>query len=131
MVGVPANSSNDGTQIPYFLVGHRSSSSRGPTLLAGYGCFGDANTPGYDGVLGRLWLALVAASRWRISAAAASSGRPGTTRPSAKNRHKVAEDFAAVAEDLVASGVTTAPQLGAMGGSAGGPADGHHVDAVF
>jgi prolyl oligopeptidase len=37
-----------------------------------------------------------------------------------ENRHKVAEDFAAVAQDLVAEGVTTAPQLGAVGGSAGG-----------
>jgi prolyl oligopeptidase len=37
-----------------------------------------------------------------------------------ENRHKVAEDFAAVAQDLVAEGVTTAPQLGAVGASAGG-----------
>jgi prolyl oligopeptidase len=37
-----------------------------------------------------------------------------------ENRHKVAEDFAAVAQELVAEGVTTAPQLGAVGASAGG-----------
>ena len=35
-------------------------------------------------------------------------------------RHLVAEDFAAVATDLVARGITTAEQLGARGGSAGG-----------
>jgi hypothetical protein len=32
----------------------------------------------------------------------------------------VAEDFATVAQDLVAGGVTTTPQLGAIGASAGG-----------
>ena len=37
-----------------------------------------------------------------------------------ENRHKVAEDFAAIARDLVATGVTTPAQLGAEGGSAGG-----------
>lgn len=35
-------------------------------------------------------------------------------------RHKVHEDFAAVARDLVDRGVTTAAQLGAQGGSNGG-----------
>ena len=35
-------------------------------------------------------------------------------------RHKVAEDFAAVARDLVDRGITTVPQLGAQGGSNGG-----------
>jgi prolyl oligopeptidase len=35
-------------------------------------------------------------------------------------RHLVAEDFAAVASDLVDRGITTVPQLGAQGGSNGG-----------
>ena len=50
-------SSHDGTMIPYFVVGHRDSSGPGPTLLDGYGGFENSNTPGYGGVLGRLWLA--------------------------------------------------------------------------
>ncbi len=37
-----------------------------------------------------------------------------------ENRHKVFEDFAAVAKDLVARGITTAEQLGTQGGSNGG-----------
>lgn len=37
-----------------------------------------------------------------------------------ENRHKVDEDFAAVARDLVDRGITTVPQLGAQGGSNGG-----------
>src|ERR1700751_2077235 len=37
-----------------------------------------------------------------------------------EGRHKVAEDFAAVATDLVSRGITTVGQLGARGGSNGG-----------
>jgi prolyl oligopeptidase len=49
--------SDDGTAIPYFVVSHRHLEAPGPTLLGGYGGFEVARTPGYDGVLGRLWLA--------------------------------------------------------------------------
>ena len=48
--------SDDGTSIPYFVVGPKDSQSAQPTLLGGYGGFEVARTPGYDGVLGRLWL---------------------------------------------------------------------------
>ena len=37
-----------------------------------------------------------------------------------EGRHKVAEDFATVADDLVNRGITTVEQLGAQGGSNGG-----------
>ena len=37
-----------------------------------------------------------------------------------QNRHRAYEDFAAVAEDLIARKVTSAPHLGARGGSNGG-----------
>lgn len=46
--------SKDGTAIPYFVV--RPANATGATLLGGYGGFEVARTPGYDGVLGRLWL---------------------------------------------------------------------------
>lgn len=36
------------------------------------------------------------------------------------NRYKVYEDFSSIARDLVDRGITTAPQLGALGGSNGG-----------
>ena len=49
--------SKDGTAIPYFVVGHRDTTGPAPTLLGGYGGFEVSRTPGYDGVLGRLWLA--------------------------------------------------------------------------
>ncbi|HNM86006.1 MAG TPA: S9 family peptidase, partial [Mycobacterium sp.] len=49
--------SDDGTMIPYFVVGQRDSQGPRPTLLGGYGGFESSNLPGYAGVLGRLWLA--------------------------------------------------------------------------
>ncbi len=54
------------------------------------------------------------------TAAAASTGRSGHTQAVRAGRHKVHEDFAAVARDLVARGITTPEQLGAQGGSNGG-----------
>src|SRR4029077_14103474 len=42
------------------------------------------------------------------------------TQAMRENRHLVYEDFAAVAQDLVTRGITTAAQLGAQGGSNGG-----------
>ncbi|MGH3971642.1 MAG: S9 family peptidase, partial [Mycobacterium sp.] len=47
--------SKDGTSIPYFVV--RPRDAAGATLLDGYGGFETSMTPGYGGVLGRLWLA--------------------------------------------------------------------------
>lgn len=42
------------------------------------------------------------------------------TQAMREGRHLVAEDFAAVAADLVGRGITTVAQLGAVGGSNGG-----------
>ncbi len=53
-------------------------------------------------------------------AAAASSGRSGTSAALKANRHKAFEDFIAVAEDLVRRKVTSPAHLGIQGGSNGG-----------
>jgi prolyl oligopeptidase len=111
--------SADGTKIPYFVVGDPQTTPA-PTLLTGYGGFEVSLTPGYSGTIGRGWLArggtyVVANIRgggeygpdWHQSAIKA-------------NRHKVYEDFVAVATDLVDQGITTVPQLGIQGGSNGG-----------
>ena len=47
-------------------------------------------------------------------------GPPWHTQAMRRPRHLVAEDFAAVAGDLVERGITTVEQLGAQGGSNGG-----------
>jgi prolyl oligopeptidase len=111
--------SADGTSVPYFVVGPDHPAS-GPTLLTGYGGFEISLTPSYSGVIGRGWLArggtyVVANLRgggeygpqWHLSA-------------TKEHRHRVYEDFAAVAADLVSRGITTRDRLGIEGGSNGG-----------
>ncbi len=112
--------SADGTSIPYFVVGHRAATGPGPTLLGGYGGFEVSRTPGYDGVLGRLWLARGGTYVLANIRGGGEYGPRWHTQAMREGRYKVAEDFAAVAEDLVTRGVTTVGQLGAQGGSNGG-----------
>jgi prolyl oligopeptidase len=112
--------SNDGTSIPYFVVGHRHMQAPGPTLLSGYGGFEVARTPGYDGILGRLWLARGGTYALANIRGGGEYGPRWHTQAMRENRHLVAEDFAAVARDLVERGITTVEQLGAQGGSNGG-----------
>ncbi|KUH64318.1 prolyl oligopeptidase [Mycolicibacterium novocastrense] len=112
--------SDDGTMIPYFVVGHRYNQAPGPTLLGGYGGFEVANTPSYAGVLGRLWLSRGGTYVLANIRGGGEYGPTWHTQAMRENRHLVYEDFAAVARDLVARGITTVEQLGAQGGSNGG-----------
>jgi prolyl oligopeptidase len=111
--------SDDGTRVPYFVIGRRGPEPA-PTMLHGYGGFEVALTPEYSGVVGRGWIArggvYVVANirgggeygpRWHLAAMR-------------EKRPRAYEDFAAVARDLVARGITTARQLGIEGGSNGG-----------
>ncbi|QUR66213.1 prolyl oligopeptidase family serine peptidase [Mycobacterium spongiae] len=115
--------SDDGTSVPYFVVraaDPESSHGPGPTLLSGYGGFETARTPGYDGVLGRLWLARGGSFALANIRGGGEYGPGWHTQAMREGRHKVAEDFAAVAADLVNRGICTVEQLGARGGSNGG-----------
>ncbi|OBK70744.1 prolyl oligopeptidase family protein [Mycobacterium sp. 1274761.0] len=112
--------SKDGTSIPYFVVTHRDNTGPRPTLLGGYGGFEVSRTPGYDGVLGRLWLARGGTYVMANIRGGGEYGPGWHTQAMREGRHLVAEDFAAVAEDLVRRGITTVEQLGAQGGSNGG-----------
>ena len=111
--------SDDGTRVPYFVVG-RPGTGPQPTLLGGYGGFEVAQTPGYGGVLGRLWLARGGTYVLANIRGGGEYGPGWHTQAVRSGRHKVAEDFAAVARDLVDRGITTPAQLGAQGGSNGG-----------
>lgn len=116
-------SSKDGTSIPYFVVRPTApdgSDGPSPTLLSGYGGFESANTPAYSGVLGRLWLARGGTYAVANIRGGGEYGPGWHTQAMRDGRHKVAEDFAAVATDLVERGITTAELLGARGGSNGG-----------
>jgi prolyl oligopeptidase len=110
--------SKDGTSIPYFVV--RPPNATGATLLGGYGGFEVSRTPGYDGVLGRLWLARGGTYVLANIRGGGEYGPGWHTQAMRAGRHLVAEDFAAVATDLVDRGITTVAQLGAQGGSNGG-----------
>ena len=112
--------SEDGTSIPYFVVRSRDASWPGPTLLGGYGGFETSLTPGYSGVLGRLWLARGGTYAMANIRGGGEYGPGWHTQAMREGRHKVAEDFATVADDLVNRGITTVEQLGAQGGSNGG-----------
>lgn len=112
--------SEDGTAIPYFVVGHRHRKATGPTLLGGYGGFEVSRTPGYDGVMGRLWLSRGGTYVLANIRGGGEYGPTWHTKAMREGRHLVYEDFAAVARDLVDRGITTVEQLGAQGGSNGG-----------
>jgi prolyl oligopeptidase len=111
--------SDDGTAIPYFVVG-RTDSRPGPTLLGGYGGFEVSRTPGYDGVMGRLWLSRGGTYVMANIRGGGEYGPGWHTQAMREGRHLVAEDFASVASDLVRRGITTVDQLAAQGGSNGG-----------
>ncbi|TCN54281.1 prolyl oligopeptidase [Rhodococcus sp. SMB37] len=111
--------SDDGTQVPYFVVGSNTDTAS-PTLLYGYGGFENSMVPAYSGGVGRAWLER---GNTYVIANIRGGGEYGPTwhtQALKANRHKVFEDFAAVAKDLVARGITTTEQLGVQGGSNGG-----------
>jgi prolyl oligopeptidase len=112
--------SADGTMIPYFVVGHRSSKDPGKTLLSGYGGFESSSVPGYVGVLGRLWISRGGTYVLANTRGGGEYGPRWHTQAMREGRHLVDEDFAAVAQDLVLRDITTVEQLGAQGGSNGG-----------
>jgi len=114
--------SEDGTRIPYFQVSRRGLEPDGshPTLLTGYGGFEVSLLPGYSGVLGRAWLArggVYAVANLRGGGEYGPRWHQAALR---QHRHRAYEDFAAVARDLAARGVTSARRLGIQGGSNGG-----------
>lgn len=111
----------DGTRVPYFVVGPEGGyQAPAPTLLGGYGGFEVSRQPAYAGVLGRSWLS---AGGTYVLANIRGGGEYGPEWHKAgmrEHRHRVYEDFEAVARDLVHRGITTPNRLGCMGGSNGG-----------
>lgn len=114
--------SKDGTRVPYFLVRPKNLKLDGkaPTLLYGYGGFEISLTPAYSGSVGKGWL-----EKGGVYAVANIRGGgeygPRWHQAALKaNRHKAYEDFAAVAQDLVARRITSKEHLGIQGGSNGG-----------
>ena len=114
--------SKDGTKIPYFIVRPKTLKSDGaaPTILYAYGGFEVSLTPNYDETIGKLWL-----ERGGVYVLANIRGGgefgPAWHEAGLKtNRQRIYDDFAAVAQDLVARRVTSTRRLGIQGGSNGG-----------
>jgi len=114
--------SADGTMVPYFVVSRDGVATDGsnPTLLYGYGGFQVSLLPGYSPTVGKLWL-----ERGGVYVVANTRGGgefgPGWHQAAqGVNRQRAHEDFQAVAEDLIARGITSPRRLGVMGGSQGG-----------
>ncbi len=114
--------SADGTRIPYFQVAREGLKLDGtnPTLLYGYGGFEISMVPNYSATAGVGWLEKGGVY---VVANIRGGGEFGPKWHQAAlkaNRPKAYEDFAAVAEDLIARKVTTPAHLGIQGGSNGG-----------
>jgi prolyl oligopeptidase len=114
--------SQDGTAVPYFVVRAQSLRLDGaaPTLLYGYGGFQVSLFPSYAAVAGKLW---IANGGVYVVANIRGGGEFGPAWHEAarkRNRQRAYDDFIAVAEDLIARGITSPRRLGIMGGSNGG-----------
>ena len=114
--------SSDGTKIPYFLVRREDAPTDGstPTLLYAYGGFQISMTPAYSAVTGRLWLERGGAYALANIRGGGEFGPAWHEAGIGAKRQIIFDDFAAVGEDLIASGNTSPERLGIMGGSNGG-----------
>lgn len=114
--------SPDGTKIPYFLISQKDTELNGetPTLLYAYGGFEISQTPDYLGGVGMLWLEAGGAYAVANIRGGGEYGPDWHQAALKENRQKAFDDFIAVAEDLIASGLTSPAHLGIRGGSNGG-----------
>jgi prolyl oligopeptidase len=119
--------SADGTKIPYFLVHRKDVTGPVPVLVHAYGGFELAQTPSYlvhepyrSGPLALFW---VEEGNAYVLANIRGGGEYGPSWHNAvlrENRQKAFDDLYAVAEDLVARGITQKGRLAVSGRSNGG-----------
>ncbi len=114
--------SRDGTSIPYYVLSRSDIEydGRNPVLMFAYGGFEVSLTPEYPGPLVLEWLK---AGGVYVVANLRGGGEFGPRWHEAAllgNREKAFEDFIAVAEDLMATGLTTPERLAIRGRSNGG-----------
>jgi prolyl oligopeptidase len=123
--------SADGTKVPYFVMAKESVLKEGnaPTIQYGYGGFlasilpvyyADPGRPQHGALAGKMWVA-------RGGVMVLSNIRGGSEYGPAwheaalkQNRQRAFDDFIAISEHLVETGVTTSEQLGIIGRSNGG-----------
>jgi len=112
----------DGERIPYFQISRAGLRLDGSSLclLTGYGGFQIASLPFYAAATGKLWLAqggVFVIANIRGGGEFGPAWHKAGMREGKKLAH---DDFAAVAKDLIARGVTRPQRLACRGGSNGG-----------
>ncbi|MCC6737772.1 MAG: S9 family peptidase [Planctomycetia bacterium] len=114
--------SRDGTHVPYFLVSRKGLVLDGtnPTLLHGYGGFEVSMLPNYGSMLGAAWLEKGGVYALANIRGGGEFGPDWHNAARKANRQRAYDDFAAVAEDLIARKVTSPRHLGISGRSNGG-----------
>src|SRR5262249_13560975 len=111
--------SKDGTKVPYFVVHPKTRKLDGsnPTIMNAYGGFEISSVRFYSGTVGKLWLEHGGVF---VLANIRGGGEFGPAWHEAglkTHRQLIYDDFAAVAEDLIARKITSPRHLGIMGGS--------------
>ncbi len=114
--------SSDGTKIPYFVTRPRDLVMDGhaPTIIYGYGGFQVSKPPVYIAEMGKLWLENGGVY---VNANIRGGGEFGPEWHQSvlnENRQLAFDDFAAVARDLQARGITSPRRTGIYGRSNGG-----------
>lgn len=123
--------SKDGARIPYFVMAKKDVLARGgaPTVQYGYGGFLAATLPVYyedparpqhGALAGRLWVSRGGVLVLSNIRGGSEYGPKWHQAGLKENRQKVFDDFIAISEHLIETGVTTADRLGAIGRSNGG-----------
>ncbi|POA99065.1 S9 family peptidase [Chromobacterium sinusclupearum] len=114
--------SNDGTQVPYFVVARKDLKLDGqnPTLLYGYGGFEVSMTPYYSGTMGKAWLERGGVYVLGNIRGGGEYGPAWHEAALKHNRQKAYDDFSSIAKDLARRGIADARHLGIKGGSNGG-----------
>jgi prolyl oligopeptidase len=112
----------DGTRVPYFLVGRKDLKFDGNsvTLLNGYGGFEIAMLPNYNPIIGAAWLERGGVYVLANIRGGGEFGPKWHEAARKQNRQRAYDDFVAVAQDLIARGVTSPRHLGIEGRSNGG-----------
>jgi len=117
--------------VPYFLVGRKDVLEEGdaPTILYGYGGFlipilpvyySDPSRPQHGALAGRMWISrggVLAIANLRGGGEFGPRWHQSALR---ENRQRAYDDYFAIAEALIDSGITSSDKLGALGRSNGG-----------
>jgi len=112
--------SSDGVRIPYVQTGPAGETGNAPVHLYGYGGFGISMPPFYNASLGKLWLERGGTCVIAHLRGGAEFGKDWHDSGRRQGKRLSHDDFAAVAADLVARGVTRPQRIAAEGGSNGG-----------